>query len=343
MALQAVLSVALSVYVSHRLELNDGWWAAISAFAVMQTGVAASFYRGLLRVAGTALGALLGLTLGQIVDGHPALFIILMSAASWAGLYGTLCYRHSYAWVLSVITFVMVMGEALIEPGGLETFAWDRFCNVAIGTLACVLVAGLADPWLRGALRRWATRSSEPAAPYNWSLPPAPNVDRREAAWHALTGALAVAVLSLASDLLALKSFSQAMVTTIALLVVPMTPGATDAASQVLRRMTHRFAGCLIAGLLAGALLPLIGARPWLCQLALAVGVWTGAYLQGGPISVRYMGTQFSVAFIMVFVQDQGWTVEVEPAIERLAGVFAGICVLGLIFSGMTRVRSAVH
>jgi hypothetical protein len=55
------------------------------------------------------------------------------------------------------------------------------------------------------------------------------------------------------------------------------------------------------------------------------------------------MGTQFSVAFIMVFVQDQGWTVEVEPAIERLAGVFAGICVLGLIFAGMLRVRSAVH
>lgn len=335
--------MALAVYVSHRLSLSDGWWAAISAFAVMQTGFAASFYRGLLRVTGTALGALLGLALGRIIDGHPLLFIMLMSAASWAGLYGTLCYRHSYAWVLSVVTFVMVMGEALIEPSGLETFAWDRFCNVAIGTLACVLVAGLADPWLRGSLRRWVTHSPEPAPAPSWSLPPAPNVDRREAAWHALTGALAVAVLSLASDLLVLKSFSQAMVTTIALLVVPMTPGTNDAASLVLRRMTHRFAGCLIAGLVAGALLPLIGARPLLCQAALAVGVWAGAYLQGGSINVRYMGTQFSVAFIMVFVQDQGWTVEVEPAIERLAGVFAGICVLGLIFAGMVRVRSAVH
>jgi hypothetical protein len=76
-----------------------------------------------------------------------------------------------------------------------------------------------------------------------------------------------------------------------------------------------------------------------LCQLALGVGVWFGAYLQSGAVSIRYMGVQFAIAFIMVFVQDRGWTINEAPALERLAGILAGMGVLALTFTCVARIR----
>ena len=46
-----------------------------------------------------------------------------------------------------------------------------------------------------------------------------------------------------------------------------------------------------------------------------------------------HAATQFSVAFLMVFVRDHGWNVDIGPAAQRLLGVFAGIAVLTLINS----------
>src|ERR1700712_3727869 len=63
-ALRPVLSVAMAVAAAHALGLHDAWWAAITAFMVMQANFGASLYRGLLRVVGTVVGAALGFVLG---------------------------------------------------------------------------------------------------------------------------------------------------------------------------------------------------------------------------------------------------------------------------------------
>jgi uncharacterized membrane protein YccC len=152
------------------------------------------------------------------------------------------------------------------------------------------------------------------------------------ASLHALHGALAVVLLSILVSLRELQAFPQAMVTTIAVLIVPLTASESSVRVSVAQRMLQRVAGCLLAGAVAFTLLPLIGQRPVWCQAALALGVWAGAYLQRGVASVRYMAVQFAVAFLMVFVQDGGWTVDGWPALLRLGGVFAGIAALGLVF-----------
>jgi uncharacterized membrane protein YccC len=321
--------------------LHDAWWAAISAFTVVQAGFGASLYRGLLRIVGTAAGAALGFLLGQATADEKIVFIALIGFASWLGLYAALRSRHSYVWVLSLITFVMVMCDATNAQEALAQFAQDRFTSVLVGTLACILVAGLADPRCRAALWRWIAGSRESTAGAENPTSPPAITDRKQAAWHALTGAITVMLLSIASDRVHLSSFPQAMVTAIALLIVPMTSGVSDLSAQIRRRMAHRFLGCLAAGIVAGIMLPLIETQAWLCQSVLGLGVWAGAYLQAGPVSLRYMGTQFTVAFIMVFVQDKGWTVNSGAALERLAGVVAGIAAVALVLYVMTLVRRA--
>lgn len=337
--MRAVLSVALAVTVAHAMGLQDSWWAAISAFTVMQADFGASLYRGLLRIVGSVCGAALGFVLGPLLADHPVPFVLLLGIAAWAGLFAALVLRHSYAWVLAVVTFVMVMCEALAARPQLAQFALERVANVVVGTLACVIVAALTERRFIASLL--GPRRLAPWWPHAGQGSAA--VDRRGAARHALYGAIVVALLSAVSFFRELSSFSQAMVTTIAVLIVPLDGDASRAEAFVMQRMVQRVAGCLAAGAIAFALLPLIAGKPLWCQLALGLGVWAGAYLQGGPERLRYAATQFGVAFLMVFVQDSGWTVESGPALQRLGGVFAGITALWLVFHGarlVTRARA---
>jgi uncharacterized membrane protein YccC len=329
-ALQAwrpVLSVAIAVAAAHAIGLKDSWWSAISAFIVMQEAFGPSVYRGVLRIAGTLVGAGLGLLLGPTMATHAVLFVLLMGASAWLGLFGALRYKHSYAWVLGLITFVMVMCEAVAAPGDLFAFAGERVANIVVGTLACVIVAGLTEPRLLA----WLAGRRTPAPAAAGAAASAPAADRRTVALHAVEGAAAVVLLSIAVLLHDLRSFPQAMVTAVVVMIVPLGGGHAERLVSVTQRMVQRVVGCCAAGALAFALLPLIGQQPVWCQVALALGVWAGAYMQRGAASVSYAAVQFSVAFLMVFVQDAGWTVNGWVALQRLGGVFAGIMSLALV------------
>lgn len=345
-ALRPVLSVAMAVAAAHALGLHDAWWAAITAFMVMQANFGASLYRGLLRVVGTLGGAALGFVAGPPMALHPVAFVAVLGAVAWGGLFAALLLRHSYAWVLALVTFIMVMCEALSLSGSASTttalgpFALERVANIVLGTLACIVVAGLTELHPRLA---WSS------LPVSFSPTPASGANHRLAAFHALNGAVAVALLAIIALLYDVRSFSQAMVTTLAVLVVPLGATASgavgtidatgsahastsiDPTASVLHRMAQRFAGCAAAGALAFALLPLLDGKPVWCQLVLALGLWAGAWAMRGTFRWPYAATQFSVAFLMVFVQDRGWNVDTGPAAQRLLGVFAGIAVLTLV------------
>ncbi len=333
-ALRPVASVALAVAACHALGLPDSWWGAITAFTVMQARGLDSLYRGVLRVLGTIAGAALAWWLGPLLAHHSWAFVLGLALAAWLGLFGALALRHSYAWVLALVTFAMVACEALQADGAaLAQFARDRVVNVVVGSAACVLVAWLAD--LAG------LRTGSGGAP--WRAVPASATLRPHAARHAAQGALAIAVLALILLVGELRHFTQAMVTTIAVLVVPLEGLASDPRGSVVQRMVQRVAGCLLAIALAGALLPWISGHPLWCQFALAAGVWCAAYLQRGGASVRYAAIQFGVGFIMVFVQDHGWRVDEAPVLQRMGGMLAGIAVLSLVMALAGRRAAAIR
>ncbi|HYP85990.1 FUSC family protein [Variovorax sp.] len=327
-ALRPVVSVALAVAACHALRLPDSWWGAITAFTVMQASGAASLYRGVLRVLGTIAGAALAWWLGPLLAHHSWAFVLGLALVAWLGLFCALALRHGYAWVLALVTFAMVACQALQADGvALAQFARDRVANVAVGSASCMLVAWLAD---------LASRRTAPGdAP--WRAAPAPADLRPNAARHAAQGAVAVAVLALILLAGELRHFAQAMVTTVAVLVVPLEGLASDPVGSVLRRMVQRVAGCLLAIALAGLLLPWISGHPPACQLALAAGVWCAAYLQSGSASARYAAIQFGVGFIMVFVQDHGWRMEEAPVLQRMGGMLAGMAVLSLVMAAAGR------
>jgi len=345
---EAMLSVALSVAFANALHLSNTWWAAISGFAVMQTSFAGSVQRAAHRIIGTLIGAALGTIVGPWIGDRPWLFVPVLGAIGGVAVYHANGLRAGYAWVLGGVTALMVTYEAhgLVSVQSTALFAVLRVAEVMVGTLACLLVASVfhfGPKWYRkarppsmSATARVAGEFDAPSA----SIPLlSPESTRPVRMLLCLQGALAIAILAALTYVLHLPGFAQAMVTAIAVLILPASLLAGGTQQPVLEKMVHRVAGCLLAGALGVALLPLMRGQAILCMLALSMGVWIGCHVQTGREGASYVGRQFTIAFIMVFVQDHHWSADPVPALMRLSGILTGIVVLAGVILATSRLH----
>jgi uncharacterized membrane protein YccC len=329
--IEAVISVGLSVAFAHMLKLPDVWWAAISGFAVMQTSFASSVERAMLRVLGTILGALIGVLAGPQISDLPWLFVPLLGAISGYTIYRANAGSASYGWVLGGVTAVMVIYEAhqlhTFQPTA--HFAMLRVLDVCVGVFACVLVSGLFHVG-----RRWfgqhglASKSDE--APNSMSIGTQPSFEtqRLVRAELAIQAAIAVLIVAALTYAFKLPGLAQALVTIIAVLILPSSQ-LVPSRKPVMQKMVQRMIGCLVAGPVGILLLPVVSGHEIAYLLALSAGVWVGCHLQTGQKGASYIGRQFAIAFLLVFVQDSFWAVNPTAAALRFAGIVGGIVALG--------------
>lgn len=337
---QAVVSVALAVLFAHVLGLAHTWWAAISGFAVMRDSWSGCLERGGHRVLGTLAGAAAGVFAAPLTGDRPWLFVPLLGVVGGYTVFRANGSKASYAWVLGGVTALMVIYEAhtLHSAGAIFGFALSRVVEVVVGTLAAVLVSGTTEAMLR---RERARRTEGVAAaesaddaperePEPFPTPAAPPA-RAIRLRLGIDAGLAVSIVAVLVYVLHLPGFAQAMVSAIALLILPADALATRSTPAVLERMAQRLLGCLLAGVLGVGLIPLMNGAVLPCMLALSAGVWIGCHVQTGAEGASYVGRQFTVAFIMVFVQDHHWSADPKPALMRLSGILIGVIVLGCV------------
>jgi uncharacterized membrane protein YccC len=331
----------LSVVFAHELDLANSWWAAISGFAVIQAGFAASARRGVQRIIGTMFGALAGTLVGAAFGNVPWLFVPALGLIGGVCIYRAIGADNGYAWILGGATAIMVLFEVHRLPtvGAIASFAMLRVGEVVVGTLACVCVAGVFHLGRRYVQKSDGEPGSKPQGAVSLSLEVASVRSARQRV--ACEGGVSISLLAGLSYVLDIPGFAQAMVTTVAVLILPGAMLADPTPRPVLERMVHRFTGCLLAGLAGVALLPLMGGREVPCLLALGLGVWTGCHVQTGTKGASYVGRQFVIAFIMVFVQDHHWSADPRPALQRLSGILTGIVILALVMMAASKLPIA--
>ncbi|SAL75340.1 Fusaric acid resistance protein family protein [Caballeronia peredens] len=366
-ATQAMLSVGLAVALAYAFHLTNIWWAAISGFAVMQSKFSACAQRGVQRVVGTVAGALIGAVAGPVIGDSPWLFTPLLGVITGVSVYRALVSDAGYAWVLGAVTSLMVTFEAhrLASAAATASFALLRVAEVAVGTIACVAVSAL----FHAGLQHYRKKRGAAPVPRAQAASTVDRVDgvnaqavsimpsdaaqavqaveashvaraeqtalamRRRLAWQSAWSVMILASLAYAWNL---PGFAQAMVTAIAVLILPASALGKPTSRPVTERMIQRFVGCLLAGGVSLALLPLVGDNALVCMIALCAGVWIGCHVQTGTQGASYVGRQFSIAFIMVFVQDHHWSSDPMPALTRLAGILCGIVVLSAVMAAGT-------
>jgi uncharacterized membrane protein YccC len=333
--IECVASVLLAIVLGHLADVENISWAAFSGYMVMRGQFSVSVLRGVLRVVGTVVGALLALAVVPLIWTSPAAAAAALALVGGVTLYGALVGKRSYAWLFVGLTFAMILLDKLEHPGlVVEAFASTRIRENLAGTMACVLVSMVSTFTLR---RRWPAPPPPPATGFGWSP---------EAARHAGQGAVALAALPFLGAALHVPELSQGAVTIMAVMLISPTGIGTSALIPVSRKIVLRVGGCACGAALAAAFLLLAHAFLLLAHafLLLAhtaghatvpvllvgtiVGVVLGRHIENGQHGIAYAGTQFTLAMLVTLVPDTYVHAAIEPGIARLIGILVGILLL---------------
>ncbi|MEJ0046499.1 MAG: FUSC family protein [Rhodospirillales bacterium] len=231
------LSVALATIVALAVRVDSTWWAAISAFVSTQATAPASLRRGMLRIVGTAAGAVLGLVLSRwLVEDTVALSLVLLVVGT-TGVLGLLVSEHG----LCLAARCGDGGHGV--AGGAGRSAVGAGCGVQPhGGSHDRNAGGAADGGAAGA---GGCGRGGGAAP-GWS-----DLLGREwpAVQHALRAGIGVMLVPQVWSWLELPSLSQTAVTVAAVMAVPgLTNDPVKDEARIVGRGLHRLLGCFAWG-----------------------------------------------------------------------------------------------
>ena len=320
---ECVASVLLAILFAHLIGASNVSWAAFSGYMVMRGHVAETLMRGVLRIIGTAAGALLGLALTPLVVGSTAFTALALAAIGGTMTYAALTAKRAYAWLFVGLTFVMILLDKIQHSNvALTDFARTRMLEVAAGTAACVIVSTLSTLTLR---RRWPAQRSPASSRIGW---------HPHAARHAGQAAMALLILPPLGLSFHWPALSQSAVAIMAVMLVPVSNIGESGFLPVSRRLLNRVLGCLAGAALAAAFLFLGHGSPPVLILGTVLGVAAGRHLENGKGTLAYAGTQFVLAVLVTLVPDSYAQANIAPGIDRLLGTLIGMALLEPILLG---------
>jgi uncharacterized membrane protein YccC len=334
-ALEASFSVTLAVLGALALHSDEPWWAAISAFMVTKASPSLAVSRGIMRVAGSIVGAFVALVVLRLFVYQSLPFCLSLFVLSCLGLFGFVCSRFGYAWLIGTVTACLVMLMSFDQPQGAFNTAVNRVVDVMIGTAASLVVCGLS-PAPNGAgpsstatlldpppLAFW--RRSYGAELVRW-LP-----GKEPLLLHACRGGLTVMLMPALAEWLAPVSPVTMGVTVVMIMSIPTTAILHSDSRAIIQRAAHRLIGCLLGALVGLACLAFIESDFLLWIALIPPGIWLCSQIQTGTTGVSYIGTQAMFAYLMSMVQGQGPPDSISPGFERLVGVMGGLSVLFVV------------
>ncbi|GAA0734278.1 MULTISPECIES: FUSC family protein [Sphingomonas] len=316
-AVECVVSVLLAILVAHAIGGDNVAWAAFAGYMVMRGRAGETVVRGLLRIVGTVTGGALALVLAPLVASDWVGSAIAMLAVGTLSLYRALTARRAYAWLFFGLTFAMVLLDKIDAPDtALGQFVETRILETVAGTLACMAVSIASALTVR---RRW------PAAP---TPPPVVALWHPAAFYHAVQAGVALALLVGVARAVALPALAQSAVGVMAVMLVPVHGLGAGGLVPVSARLAQRFLGCLAGAALSALCLFLAQGHAPVLVAGTVVGVAIGRGIENGPHSYRYVGTQFTLAVLVMLVPDNYADGDVLPGIERLVAVLIGMAIL---------------
>jgi uncharacterized membrane protein YccC len=333
-AAEAASSVTLAVLGALALHADDPWWAGITAFMVTRASPLVAVSRAIMRIAGSIVGAVTALVVLRLFIYQSLPFCLSLFLLSCIGLFGFVCSRFGYAWVVGTVTACLVMLMSLDQPAGAFNTAVDRVAEVAIGTVASLLVcalspapadtgaalAGLVEP---PPLAFWRRRYG--AELQRWLPGKGPLL------LHAGRGGLTVMLMPALADWLAPQSPVTMGITVVMVMSIPPTAILAPDSPVIIQRSVHRLIGCLLGALTGLACLAFVGSDFLLWIVLIPSGIWLCSQIQTGTTGVSYVGTQAMFAYLMSMVQGQGPPDSISPGLERLVGVMGGLSILFIV------------
>lgn len=152
-AIKLAFAIVLALFVGFHFQLETPRWAVLTA-AIVAAGPAfaaggepysgAIRYRGMLRIVGTFIGCIAGLTIVIAMIRSPLLMLTV--CCIWAGfctwISSLVRVENSYAWGLAGYTALIIVITIQTEPQLAPQFAVERCSEIVIG-IVCAIAADL--------------------------------------------------------------------------------------------------------------------------------------------------------------------------------------------------------
>jgi uncharacterized membrane protein YccC len=134
-AMKTAIAGVASVYVTRLFHLPEGYWASITALIVMQSNVGATLSASRTRLAGTAVGALVGGAFTALWGVNMLSFGLAVTVAF--SLCSILRLPDSQRLATVTVAIIMLIGQPVFP----WTVALHRFIEVSIGILIALVIS----------------------------------------------------------------------------------------------------------------------------------------------------------------------------------------------------------
>ncbi len=140
----------LAMFCAQALRLPDDQWAILTLLVLMNGQYVGAFaFKGVMRMTGTTVGAVVGVWLVSNYASTPAIFLLLffvvMALAGYK--YGQVGARQRpYVYFLVGLTTITVAGDAITTPGKAWQFGLYRTEEIFVGIVCSLLVSNLVWP-----------------------------------------------------------------------------------------------------------------------------------------------------------------------------------------------------
>jgi uncharacterized membrane protein YccC len=134
-AVKTAIAGVISLYLTDLFHLPEGYWAAISALIVMQSNVGATLSASRTRLAGTAVGAVVGGLFAAVFGMNTMAFALAVAIAFF--VCDSLHLAESQRLATVTVAIIMLIGRT----SSAWIIALHRFAEVALGILIALLVS----------------------------------------------------------------------------------------------------------------------------------------------------------------------------------------------------------
>ncbi len=147
-AAKTCLAIVLGLAIALRLDWKPSFGAIL--IVVLQTpALGATYKKGLLYIAGTLSGAIVGLTLVALFAHDRVAFIAAAALVTGFGIYRLQLSPNPYAWLIFTVTSMLVGFFSVQDPANAFSIAVMRSSTICLAVVIAFLVHGIIWP-IRG-------------------------------------------------------------------------------------------------------------------------------------------------------------------------------------------------